>query len=490
MNSMIQRFFLTLSCLLLVALPASALPPPMPLPEQGLVLNDVTLLVPGQRMRRSMALRVSGDVISEISAAAPNPDTQFAGMYVLPGLVDMHVHWPALMPGNEEQLFAFLYLYHGVTSVRSMGDMKAGQSFDIRRDIQRGNYPGPRVFTCGYMVDGPNPRWQEARVVSSAADARMLVAELKAAGADCIKVYDGIQPPVLTALRESAHAAGLPLVGHVPHSVPYDQARLDDMQHMRGLHPAVSGSMPPYPFYLRSWARSDQRHIQQVVSTIRRLELAVTPTLIAKDRLLASQDYATLSRQAEYGDLPHYYSAALWSTDKGINAARFMDNEDFAMVRHALDEEMAMVLALHKAAVPIHVGSDAGGAPGVVPGVGLHQEMALLHSAGLPARKVVRAATVTARQALGSYSQGLLSVGAPADFVILEHNPIDNLTAFDSIVAVVKDGRLYTRTSMNAQLKKYLAANHSLVQRELVSPLARVIVNYMVERELQKQQQP
>lgn len=482
----------TLLGLLIFALLASAhaLPPPMPMPEQGLVLNDVNLVVPGKRLRRGMAIRVEGDTISEVSAAAPSPHSRFAGMYVLPGLVDMHVHWPALLPGKEEELFAFLYLYHGVTTVRSMGDLKAGKSFEIRKAINNAEYPGPNIVTCGYIIDGPDPLWKAAKVVSSPAEAHMLAAELKAEGADCLKVYDGIHPPVMDALREAATTMDIPLVGHVPHGVSYNRALLDDMQHMRGLHPIAPGDIPPYPFFLAQWQESDSLHVRQLVKDISGNGQAVTPTLITLDRLLASQDYPNLVTRPEYQMLPGYYTRALWDTNKGMNAARFMQTEDFDMVATAIAQEKKLIKALYDAGVPVHVGTDAGGAPAVVPGFSLHQEMALLVDAGISPRAVVKAATVKNLEALGHYQQMALTTGAPADFIVLSENPTNNIEALSSIVAVVKSGRLYLREDMDQQLNKYIRANQGFTQRNIVSPLARVMVNYLIEKELKKRKAP
>lgn len=476
--------------MLVLAGNAMALPPPMALPEPGVTLSGIHLLEPGKTLRRNVEVVVGeeGRIQSIEPAVTPADASPYAGMYVVPGLVDMHVHWPALLPGDEAELFAFLYLYHGVTTVRSMGDLKAGATEAVRTAIADGQYPGPTIYNCAFILDGPSPQWKSARVLATPTDAREAAEELAAQGVDCLKVYDGIQAPVLQALRQSADELGLPLVGHVPHDVPYDQALLDDMQHMRGLHPAAEGAMPPYPFFLELWRDSDEAHIEKVVQVALDNGLAVTPTFITLDRLLASADYPSLVEQTEYRYLPDYYSAALWSIDKGMNAARFMEPSDFAMVQYAVDQERAMVKALYEAGVPVHVGTDAGGGPGVVPGISVHQEMALLEQAGIPTAAVLQAATLGGREALGSDGP-VFAPGAPADFLVLAGDPSADLSAALDIVAVVKDGRLYDRATLDAQLQRYIEANGSFMQRKLVTPVVRLGVNYMIERELEKRRE-
>jgi hypothetical protein len=68
-------------------------PAPLPLPERGATLDDVTLVVPGGRRSEHRRLVVAGGTIESVGAAAGSGGAPFAGMYVLPGLADLHVHF-------------------------------------------------------------------------------------------------------------------------------------------------------------------------------------------------------------------------------------------------------------------------------------------------------------------------------------------------------------------------------------------------------------
>jgi hypothetical protein len=161
---------------------------------------------------------------------------RFSGSYVLPGLIDMHVHFPY---APDQPLFALLFLAHGVTTVRDTGNFD-GQIWTMRQAITAGTYPGPRIFACGPLLDGEPPLWPGSRVVQDTADAQRAVAERVAEGADCVKVYSNLAPEGLAAIEAAAAAHQLPVIDHVPVAVPFEAAHLADVQHLTGVLPRVA----------------------------------------------------------------------------------------------------------------------------------------------------------------------------------------------------------------------------------------------------------
>ena len=127
-----------------------ALQPPAPLamPAPGVKLESVVLVIPGKFHSAPVNLVVEGSRITRIEPAAAG---EVKG-YVLPGLVDAHMHGPLLPMPGERALYAFLHLYHGVTMTR----MAAGDS-RMRDEVLAGLYPGPRIFSCGPFLDGDPP---------------------------------------------------------------------------------------------------------------------------------------------------------------------------------------------------------------------------------------------------------------------------------------------------------------------------------------------
>lgn len=438
-------------------------------------VNDVTLVVPGQQARPGQELLIDKGRIRKIQPASDHSGP-YSGMYVIPGLIDMHTHWPTFGLANEDAMYAFLHLSHGVTTVRVLGHTADDTTTPVVQALASGEYAGPRITRCGAFVDGNPPAWKGARVVETPEQAERVVADLYEAGSSCIKVYDKLSLEVLNAVRVAAKARGLPVIGHVPEGLDVEQARLDDYQHMRGFPPLPPGTFPRYPLFLSQWELVDAAWQRQLIALLKAQGSAVTPTLVTIDRLLASFNYADMINDAAYRLVPPYYTDALWSIDNGINAARFLDDEQRAMVKRAYPQMAAMVLALQQAGVPIHAGTDTG-APGVVPGAGLHRELQLLNSAGLSPEEALMAATTNAARFLGDDYQPLLEEGALADFVILRRDPRQGLDALDTIVAVVKNGELYTRETLDAQAGRYRESFDTIAHRYIIPKLVSSKVN-------------
>ncbi len=175
-------------------------PEPLALPSRGLTLGDVTVVNPGVERLENRRIVVEGSEISEIGDADPGEADEFSGMFVLPGLTDMHVHFPPSgLPGQSE-LFAFLFLYHGITTVRDAGDVDGTASESARSAIAAERFPVPRVFSCGPFVDGADPLWGNSLVAIDADQGRQAVETIAAGGWDCVKAYNGLDAETLAAI--------------------------------------------------------------------------------------------------------------------------------------------------------------------------------------------------------------------------------------------------------------------------------------------------
>jgi hypothetical protein len=428
-------------------------PAPLAIPLPGLALSDVALVEPGQDRQEHRSLRVVGARIEAIEPARADPGDPYAGATVLPGFADLHVHFPPpALPGQSE-LFAFLLLYHGVTSVRIAGDSIEGSTQAVREGLALGTFPGPRIVSCGPFVDGDPPLWPNSIVVRDPDEARAAVRRIREAGYECLKAYDGLDAESMVALREAAHEAGLSVIGHVPRRVPFEVALLDDAQHLRGVHPRHSDLDAPYPGFLAAWLSLDEARLDFVTAVSLEHDLAHTPTLVALDRLVRMQDWDGLRAEPAAGLLPRFYFDALWSPEMGLNPSRRMRPEDFEMVTAALEQMKRTVGHLHRAGVRLHTGTDTL-APGIVPGASLHRELELLVDAGLSPEAAL-AATRESAAFLGVEGLGSLRPGAPADLLVFGRDPTRDLANLDSLRAVVRDGRVYRREDLDAQLERY-----------------------------------
>jgi cytosine/adenosine deaminase-related metal-dependent hydrolase len=427
-------------------------PPVLAVPsQQRLVFFNVTVVNPGRDRQASRTLTIQD---GQIVAITTNPftireseaGTRFAGFYVLPGLIDMHVHQPPF----DAELYGLLFLAHGITTVRNTGDF-SGTILKKRQQIQDGAYPGPRLFACGPIIDGDPPFWPGSRIVRTVAEAQAAVDEVAAAGVDCVKVYGRLAGELLAAIREAATRHKLPVVGHIPMAVPFEEAHLRDVQHLTGVplhanHPDES-RLAQFAAWAAAWRELDEARIDFIVKTSVEQGLFHTPTLIVWAQMGRLRDYFTLCDDPTAQLLPRWYREVLWHPQKASLPA-------FDDIGAAIPKMKALVRRLYKAGVRIHVGSDTPN-PFVVPGVSLHEELRLLVDAGLTPEEVWVAATRWAGETLGMAKLGTVQEGAPADFLLFREDPTRDLRALSTLEAVVAQGRLYPKAVLEAALARH-----------------------------------
>lgn len=419
-------------------------PPPLAQPAQGTSLRSVILVVPGQRRTGPVDVQVVGGVISSIRPAA---EPGRVSGYVLPGLVDAHMHGPLLPMPREAQLHAFLYVYHGITHAR----MAAGDTA-MRDAIDAGRYPGPALTSCGPFLDGDPPLWRSSLVVDDPASAQAAVRAVFDAGYDCVKVYNELTEPASRAIYEAAHGLGLPVIGHVPWRQDAAAAWMDDQQHLLGL-PAPDGTRPePFASAMLRLATLDATRINALAASLLERGVSLTPTLVTLQRKAALQ-HAPGPVAPEKQRLPHYYSA-LWDRHAGLVSSRLFNGAQFATFRAAYPVAERAVLALHEAGVTLHTGTDAP-AEAIVPGAGLLEELHLLHRAGLNAEQVLALSTVVSAAALQGEAAPPLRENSPASFVLYASDPTRNLANLESRLAVVAQGRYYSAEVLEAQMQRY-----------------------------------
>ncbi|MGH7899005.1 MAG: amidohydrolase family protein [Candidatus Binatia bacterium] len=442
-----------------------ALAPPVPLavPLPGVVLSDVTVVNPGAGKRAKQTVVVRGVKIDAIRESRPDEDggraaEGFAGSYVLPGLVDMHVHHPPGESALDTQLFALLFLAHGVT-VRDTGNLDRG-IFQTRRQIEQAQFPGPRIFTCGAILDGDPPIWSGSRIVTTPAEAKQAVDEADAAGADCIKIYSRLSGEALAAVRAAALERDLPVIGHVPFWVKFEDARLFDVQHLTGVPESAPmwSWVNPNPFDWIAAVAADFQHtgegrIDLVVKTSAEQGIAHTPTLVMWDRMSKLADYASELADPAAGLLPAYWRNLIWNPELGLST-RESSRASFSALGAQLPKIHGIVRRLHEAGVRIHAGTDTM-MSFVVPGASLHEELELLVDSGFSAEEAWSTATRVAGESLGEAPLGVLENDAPADFLIFKEDPTVSLAALSTLQAVVAQGRLYRRETLQAAIARY-----------------------------------
>jgi cytosine/adenosine deaminase-related metal-dependent hydrolase len=436
-------------------------PTPLTVPMQGVALTGVTVVNPGLDRRADQVIAVEGPTIKTIadigSPGAPPADARYRGAYVLPGLIDMHVHGlpPLGPPAALGGAYMFLmYLRYGVTTIRDTGN--PGWMFDMRRRLLNGQIAGPRAFTGGPILDGDPPfRARISKVVRTPADADRVVEELAGQGADFIKVYERLTPEALHAIEAAARRHGLPVVGHVPELVRFEDAHIDDVQHLTGAtdHPLrLYTSLPDLLLgTAKGWHDMDDARIAFVVRTSREQHVAHTPTLVVLDRMWR-KDFDAQRSEPIARLMPAWFPDVFWQRSAGGLTPE--QRSELRGYGTALTKQKLLVRRLHEGGVPLHLGTDVLN-PYVVPGESLHEEMRAFLDCGFTPEEVWAAATRGNGAALPLADLGMLKPGAPADLLVFRDDPTTDLSKLDSLEAIVANGRLYTREDLDGAIARF-----------------------------------
>src|SRR5580700_12202581 len=218
--------------------------------DQTLVLTHLNLIdATGKPVQRDMTVVITGKRIAGIehSEGAKIPKNaqvvNFQGKYLIPGLWDMHVHeiFGDWLPENEE-VIPLLFVANGITGVRDMGgDLEPLKKWRSR--IASGDMLGPRMMIAGPMLDGPTPAFPSSAPVKDAADGRRIVDELKANGADFIKIQSLVPRDGYFAAADEAKKQGIVFAGHVPDAVRAAEASnagQKSIEHLTGVFEGCS----------------------------------------------------------------------------------------------------------------------------------------------------------------------------------------------------------------------------------------------------------
>jgi imidazolonepropionase-like amidohydrolase len=427
------------------------LPPELPAPPRAsLVISGVTVVNPGVGRIEGRSIVIRDGRIASVRPREPgDPAPICDGCFALPGLIDAHVHTPPRIAIGNQELFALLYLANGVTTVRDVG----ASDTSIRGLAERlaaGSLPGPRMIRCGPVIDGDPPGWPIATVVRGAEDALPLVDRLADEGVGCIKVYNEVSEEAFDAIERAARRRGLPLIGHVPHSVGLGGVSDFESQHLTGV-PYLHHPRPPHGWDIRDAdvMALDDGEIEEAFALAKRRRVSFTPTLANFRLRLSASDPDRFAPPAGSAILPAFWSDA-WQVIAGHPRG-----EDAIALR--LDSLLAfkdLVRRAHQRGIPILAGSDTL-MPFVVPGEALHLELQALEEAFGSAEAALASATTVNGRHIAEGEIGVIAPGARADVLLLSEDPTRRLGALRNWQFLFADGRRYDRATVDDWLARY-----------------------------------
>jgi len=441
----------------------------------GGVKRDMTLVIVDGKVSEIRGVRE----LSEFPSGSTFVDG--SGKFVIPGLWDMHQHFEG-EPGIRE---FNLLLANGVLGIRNMGGV-AKEVFRAREETARGKVLGPHIVACGPIVDGADPTNPPISLsVRDRDEARRTVQALKAMGADCVKVHDGVSPEAYFAIADEVRKVGLPLVGHVPvrvHTWQATNAGQRSIEHQIGLRGAstveeamleseasddtFARAMRTKDFRLipESIARkgnyildhfSDQR-AHDLYRTYARNGTHLVPTLVT-DRALTWVDEISKVDDPRLKYIPAT-QREWWNPERGM-LTRYRTPAYVAFRKRQYEKTLQQIAVAHRAGVVFLAGTDTT-LPFIYPGFSVHDELGLFVQAGLTPLEALQTATINPARFLGlEQSMGTVQPGRIASLVVVDADPLRDIHNTTKISAVILRGRLLSRSDLDGMLKAAEAAS-------------------------------
>lgn len=414
-----------LSLALIDAQPVLAAEPVVAL-KAGRVFNSRSGLVGGPQI-----ILVQGGKITAMGHALTVPEgakTVDLGRYtVMPGLIESHAHLLQEHPGDEHNTLtvtkavvmegdalralrgaarARSYLDAGYTTVRDLGNAGRFADVALKRAIEEGSVPGPRLYVSGpglapeggqvpnlapghaTVIDG------DYRIVRGVEDARQAVRENLYYGADLIKIYSNSSPnktmlsvAEMKTIVDEAHLYKMRVTAHAT----------TDAAIVRALEAGVDAIEHAYVV------------TDATLKEMRRRGVYLVPT---------DMDFDLAEKQVRKLNMP-------------------LSREQIAALAKPYHERLRRA---RNAGIVIAAGSDMYMALGHLRGAAAKRVLFAYNEAGLSTREILQAVTINGAQLLGEPKLGILEAGAYADIIAVEGNPIEQLEAVDRVVFVMKAG--------------------------------------------------
>jgi len=408
------------------------------------------------------------------------------GAYVVPGLWDMH----AIPLRYAPSLDFPLHLAHGVTRLRAILNCRQEEKVELHpcqsdkarwsAAIRRGDLSGPIIMGSGsYPITGSSPRLMPGADLFAAATPEQARATVRRIAAqahrpDHLKTYDGLPRDSYFALMDEARRLGIEVSGHVPAALRLREAATAGhkaIAHARILPIACSSREADIADLRRNrapqaeWMALALDHADPDGCRALWADLAVQGTFISPTLITRYNETLTgldaLRRDPDVRPYTPLPVDLIQREDIAAVEGRTPPLEE--LYRRYYQEAARLTAEAEKAGVRLLVGTDSHDVL-VVPGVGLHQEMALWRDAGIPAASILRAATANAAAYFGlEGTHGQVRPGHVADLVFVAGNPLDDIGTLRRPLAVMQEGRLYDRDALDAMLahaRKLAAGGH------------------------------
>lgn len=393
-----------------------------------------------------------------LSINGPVPDKakliEGKGKWLIPGLIDMHVHnladvnfgsnYPTkgATAFTNTQDFMLLYIANGVTTAFELSARP--EHFGERNEIIKGNVIGPRI-ALALLIDGGKG---SGNIADTPADGRQTVRIAKAQGYEFIKVYSSLNIETFKAIVDEADKQGMKVVGHIPNAFKgkIEEAFVPNYD--------LVAHAEEYAKQTDSFSDKDAKRFAQIA---KKNGTWLTPTLITMVKI--KEQVRSLDGIINLPSLKyvHPLMQSKWLNSNNYNTDTTPDR--VAYVDKIANFNSRLVKAFKEAGVPMVAGTDSG-VSGVVWGFSLHDELELLVQAGLTPQEALASATRLPATWLGIDDKiGTIETGKYADLILLDANPLDDISNTRKISGVFVNGQWVDKAKIEMMLSDLAKRN-------------------------------
>lgn len=416
-----------------------------------------------QEIARDRTVVVRGDRIAEVTpseqATVPPHCAIIDGRhrYLMPGLVDSHVHLP-LSGDADQRLVLQMLLANGITTGINMEG--SAEILQLRNQIRARKLLAPTLYTTGIFIQ--QPAFMTAQQVE-----KELIAE-KAAGYDFIKVHGSLTKEAYDALFATAEKQHIRVVGHVPANLGIDAAL-----GRQSLIVHAEEFLYSYFQFHRDPPTDDSeldRMIRDISARTAKSGTWVSPTLSVYQQIIfQSADIDALLQRPEMQYMPRHLT-----TGAAVGVSTFgwypPDNpyvkrwppEKIPYLRTQYSILQRLTAGLRDAGVRLLAGTDPF-VPCVIPGFSMKNELEQLYESGLRNYEVLQTATSNASRFLGtSQDVGTVAAGKIADLLLLNANPLENVDNVFMREGVMLHGAWIPEDVLQAELAEALKRSNRI----------------------------
>lgn len=371
------------------------------------------------------------------------------GKYLIPGLAEMHAHVPPNDNLEAHKEVLFLFAANGITTIRGM--LGHPSHLTLRSKISNGEVFGPRFYTTGPSFNGLS--------VKTAERGAEMVREQKAAGYNYLKLHPGLTKETFGSISSVAKEVGIPFVGHVSFGVGVWRAidaGYSSIDHMDGfveaMVPGIESMVEQQTglFGMFVANQADESQIPKLMRALKEKKIWVVPTQSLADRWFASGFTGD-----EFLKDPDSKYMSKQTTNQWIESKKTLlanPQYDPVKINNFITLRRKLIYECQKNGVGLLLGCDA---PQVfnVPGFSTHNELKYLVDAGLTPYQLLTG-TVNVASYLNLPDAGTIKPGAIADLVLINGNPLTDITNTKKVEGVMVRGKWLSKAEIAVGLKR------------------------------------